>query len=203
MVTNTHSHLWTQFYIPGYGWLDFDGTSFSIPPIGEGDFNSWDVIIPLIDDNKLFSPIRKFPWKAVLRAIGIIATAALACAYILRYGRELVLYYGVKRGGRKGARSLYLLLLSKLAADGKPIKPVSKTALEYNALFPGTENNPGFAAFAALYTEIRWREFIDINEEKLKFSMLKYEYNGILKTRRRGFNRVIVRTFSLRGLAYL
>jgi len=133
----------------------------------------------------------------------IIAAAALVCAYALRYGRELVLYYGARRGGRAGARSLYLLLLSKLAADGKPIKPVSKTALEYSELFPSAKKNPDFAAFAALYTELRWRKFTDINEEKLKYSMLKFEYNNILKTRRRGFGRVIVSTFNLRGLAYL
>ncbi|MDR1636408.1 MAG: transglutaminase domain-containing protein, partial [Treponema sp.] len=32
LVTDAHSHSWTQFYIPGYGWIDFEATAFAIPP---------------------------------------------------------------------------------------------------------------------------------------------------------------------------
>ena len=214
MVTNIHRHSWTQFYIPDYGWLDFEATSFSIPPVGMGDFNNWDVVIPLLDDNRTFSQVRRFPWQAAGRAVIALVIAALIGAYVLRYGRELVLYLGSRHCGREGARSLYLLLLARLAADGRPIKPASKTAHEYSQLFSGNsaetrrneadEENPRFRAFADIYSEIRWRNLeneTDINE---RFLMLKNEYQNILNsTRRRGIHHFIKRILSLRGLAYL
>jgi hypothetical protein len=212
MVTNLHSHSWAQFYIPRYGWLDFEATSFAMPPVGMGDFNTWDVIIPIIDDNKVFSVVRKFPWRAALRAVGFLAVFALVCAYVIRYGREAFLYFGTRRGGRAGARSLYLLLLARLAADGKPIKPASKTALEYSQLFPestvaGNNSSAGadmhFKTFADYYSQLRWREFKDADEGDECFLRLKEEYRSILNTRRRGILRWLIRIFSLRGLAYL
>jgi len=204
MVTNLHSHSWTQFYIPDYGWLDFESTAFALPPMGMGDFNNWDVVIPLINETKVFSQARKFPWQAVLRAIAALAAAAVVSAYVLRYGREAVLYFGARRSGRAGARSLYLLLLARLAADGKPIKPASKTALEYSQLFPGMEENPHIKTFASIYSELRWRDFPDKAEKEERFLQLNQEYQNILKTtRRKGIHRIFIRLISLRGLAYL
>jgi hypothetical protein len=216
LVTNLHAHSWTQFYIPEFGWLDFEATMFAIPPEGEGDFSTWDVVIPLIDEKRVFSQIRKFPWLAVLRAAAFFAAFALVCAYLLRYGRELALYLGARRGGRAGARSLYLLLLARLAADGKPVKPASKTALEYAQLFPfkktdaaagvatGVEENPHLKNFASLYTEMRWRDFKESAQMNECFMKLKQEYKNILKTTKRGgIHGPLLRVISLRGLGYL
>jgi hypothetical protein len=207
MVTNIHSHSWTQFYIPGYGWLDFESTSFSIPPQGMGDFNNWDVIIPLFDEQRTFSQIKKFPWQAVGRTVITLALFALVLAYILRYGRELVLYMNSRNEGfdiRGRTRSLYLLLLARLAADGQPIKPASKTAHEYSQLFRGKDDSSYFKQFAEIYSELRWRQFNNPVEIEKRFQMLKKEYNEILiSTRRRGLHRGLIRIISLRGLAYL
>jgi hypothetical protein len=208
MVTNLHSHSWTQFYIPDYGWLDFEATSFSIPPVGMGDFNTWDVVIPIIDERRVFSNVRKFPWQAVLRATGILAIFSSALAYALRYGREAALYIGARRGGRAGARALYLLLLARLAADGMPIKPASKTAHEYAKIFPENftqrHREGSLDRFASLYSELRWRQFESEEKATVHFAQLKQEYYSILKTtRRRGFFRPLIRILSLRGLAYL
>jgi len=210
MVTNIHSHSWTQFFIPDYGWLDFESTAFSKPPEGMGDFNNWDVVIPLLDENRTFSQIRKFPWRAVGRTVLILVITAIILAYALRYGRELALYIGAQRGGRQGARFLYLLLLARLAADGKPIKPASKTAHEYSELFPESTANQrestrtGFKIFADIYSEIRWREFSDYSDIDERFQLLKQEYKNILeKTKTKGLHRCFVRILSLRGLAYL
>ena len=210
MVTNIHSHSWTQFFIPDYGWLDFEATSFALPPIGMGDFNNWDVVIPMLDGNRTFSQIRKFPWRAAGRTVLYLAVFALVCAYALRYGRELVLYLGTQRGGRAGTRSLYLLLLARLAADGSPIKPASKTAHEYSELFRSktksdtVEQNEHFKKFADIYSELRWRSFDDPAETDNRFQHLCQEYGEILKSaRRKGLHRWIIRIISLRGLAYL
>jgi len=219
LVTDAHAHSWTQFYIPDYGWLDFEATSFAIAPMGSGDANLRDVVIPLLDGNQVFSPVRAFPWRAVLRTLISLAILALVGAYSLRYGREILLRIRVRRGGREGARSLYLLLLARLAADGKPIKPVSKTAPEYARLFAGAEKtdakvtgfentgveeNGSFAAFAALYTELRWRVYSDEAERDRRFELLKEAYRKILaENLRKGIPAFFIRVFSLRGLAYL
>jgi len=205
MVTSVHAHSWTQFYIPDYGWLDFESTTFSIPPMEMGDFNNWDVVIPMLDKDRTFSNVRKFPWRAALRALIALLIIALLAAYVLRYGREFILYLGSQNGDnyRSRARNLYLLLLARLAADGQPIKPASKTAREYSELFKGRENIC-FITFANLYSEIRWREFDNISELEERFNMLKQECKNILKTtKRKGLHRWFIRMVSLRGLAYL
>jgi hypothetical protein len=207
MVTNLHSHSWTQFFIPDYGWLDFEATAFSIPPQGMGDFNNWDVVIPLFDEQQTFSNIKKFPWRAVGRAIINLAIIALICAYALRYGRELILYINSRRTScdiRSRTRSLYLLLLARLAADGQPIKPASKTVSEYSQLFRGQDDTSCFKPFAEIYSELRWRQFDDLAQMETRFEALKNEYQKILDaTRRRGLHRWFIRIISLRGLAYL
>ncbi|MCL2373789.1 MAG: transglutaminase domain-containing protein [Treponema sp.] len=204
LVTTAHGHSWTQFYVPDYGWLDFEATGFAIPPMGIGDGNLRDVVIPLWEENQLFAPVRAFPWSAVLRASAFLAALALAAAYVLRYGREAVLASAARRGGRRGARALYLLLLAQLAADGKPIKPVSKTAPEYARLFGAAGEGGSFAGFAQRYTELRWRDFSDRAEMEVRFARLKDEYRKILaENRRKGVLAVFIRAISLRGLAYL
>jgi hypothetical protein len=204
LVTDAHSHAWPQFYIPAYGWVDFEATRFALPPLSGGDANMRDVVIPLFDETKVYSQVRPFPWRAVLRALGFLAAALLLAAYTVRYGREALLRLGVRRGGRAGARSLYLLLLARLAADGRPIKPASKTAAEYGQLFPGQGDESPFAAFVACYAELRWREFADPAEQDERFRLLRQEYRNIMAAvRRRGLRALCIRTFSLRGLAYL
>ena len=204
LVTDAHGHSWTQFYVPDYGWLDFEPTAFAIPPIGLGDGNLRDVVIPLLDATQLFAEVRAFPWRPVLRTLALLAVLALLGAYALRYGREAALGMGVRRGGRAGARSLYLLLLARLAADGKPIKPVSKTAPEYARLFSEAGEGASFVPFAELYSELRWREFSDKAEMDERFERLKGEYRKILaENRRKGPFTFFARVFSLRGLAYL
>ena len=207
MVTNLHSHSWTQFFIPDYGWLDFEATAFSMPPQGMGDFNNWDVVIPVFDEQQTFSNIKKFPWRAVLKAVINLAIFALILAYALRYGRELILSVNSNNahcGIRGRTRSLYLLLLARLAADGQPIKPASKTAAEYSQLFRGKEDASCFKPFAEIYSELRWRQFEDPAEMESRFEELKKEYQEILTaTRRKGIHRWFIRIISLRGLAYL
>jgi hypothetical protein len=215
MVTNVHAHSWTQFYLPDYGWLDFESTSFSMPPMEMGDFNNWDVVIPMLDKDRTFSNVKKFPWRAALRSLIILAVIALIGAYVLRYGREFILYLGTENGlnYRSRARNLYLLLLARLAADGQPIKPASKTAHEYSELFKNLAANPNqrfghesshLKTFADIYSEIRWREFTDQSELEDRFNTLKQEYHNILKTtKQKGLHRWFIRIISLRGLAYL
>jgi hypothetical protein len=200
LVTSAHAHAWPQFYVPEYGWLDFEATQFALPPMGFGDGNARDVVIPRIEENP--SQARPFPWGAVGRALALLAAASLAGAYAVRYGREGFLLLRSARGGRSGARALYLLLLARLASDGRPIKPASKTASEYADLFPVPD--PCLKNFAALYSEIRWRDFKDPSQLKARFAALQEAYRQVIRAAtRRGAGFFLVRIFSLRGLLYL
>jgi transglutaminase-like putative cysteine protease len=89
LVTTAHRHSWAQFWLPRYGWVDFATTSFAIPPLGFGDPNNRDVVIPLIREDSPLVPIPIFPWKTLLRFICILGVLCIAALYGFRYGREL------------------------------------------------------------------------------------------------------------------
>jgi hypothetical protein len=201
LVTTSHRHSWVQFWLPDYGWIDFEATSFAIPPSGMGDPNNRDVVIPLIEEEPAFMPLRRFPWKPVLRGLGLLMGAALFCAYALRYGWEFLLSRRARRDGFRGLQALYRLLLLRLAAEGLPLKPPAQTSREYAALFPGEAR---FASFAARYTELRYRDIPGPEEKQEQYRALREDSAGILAgLRRPGFRGLIRRLFSLRGLRYL
>ncbi|MDR1317025.1 MAG: transglutaminase domain-containing protein [Spirochaetales bacterium] len=201
LVTTAHRHSWVQFWLPDYGWIDFETTSFAIPPMGMGDANNRDVIIPIFEKEQEITPLRSFPWRPVLRALGILAAAAVLALYVLRYGRELILLSRARRFGRKAARALFALLLMRLAEEGKPIRAPSQTSVEYAGLFP---KDAAFASFASLYTEIRYRNIQDPAEQGKLLAVLRENYRNILRAQRRpGPRGFFKRIFSLRGLSYL
>jgi hypothetical protein len=201
LVTTAHRHSWTQFWLSGYGWVDFEATAFAIPPIGLGDANNRDVVIPLFEKDPEITPLRSFPWRPVMRALGILLCAAIASAYALRYGRELLLLFRARRCDGKGVIAVYKLLLMRLAAEGRPIKPPSQTSFDYAGFFP---DEPAFKPFAALYTQLRYRDFSDKTELVQVHEALRGEYRKILAGQRRGGPLgALRRVFSLRGLAYL
>ncbi|MDR2588808.1 MAG: DUF3488 and transglutaminase-like domain-containing protein, partial [Spirochaetales bacterium] len=155
LVTTAHRHSWVQFYLPEYGWIDFEATSFALPPMGFGDANNRDVVIPIFEKEEELRPLRVFPWKLLFQGLGIFAAGGLFAVYAFRYGRECFLHYKAEKGGREGARALYRLLAMRLAVEGKPLRQPSQTSREYAAFFP---DEPAFAPFAALYTELLYRE---------------------------------------------
>ncbi|MDR1626210.1 MAG: transglutaminase domain-containing protein [Spirochaetia bacterium] len=201
LVTTAHSHSWVQFWLPDYGWVDFETTSFAIPPVGMGDANNRDVVIPIFEKEPEITPLRSFPWRPVLRALGILVAAGVLAAYALRYGRELVLLARARGSGARAARALFGLLLMRLAAEGRPIKPPSQTSVEYSRLFP---QDAAFRSFAAVYTEIRYRNIREAAGQGQLHGALWEGYRLVLRGQRRpGLAGFLGRIFSLRGLSYL
>jgi hypothetical protein len=201
LVTTAHRHSWVQFWLPEYGWIDFESTTFAIPPVGMGDANNRDVVIPLFEKEQEITPLRSFPWRPVLRGLGILAAGILAAAYVLRYGREVMLRLRGRKCDAKGIRAVYGLLLMRLAAEGRPIKTAAQTPKEYAGLLP---DEPVFWPFAALYTELRYRDAGDSSERQKLHAAMRDEYRKILTGMRRpGPRGAARRIFSLRGLAYL
>jgi len=200
LVTTAHHHSWVQLYIPGYGWVDTDPTSFAIPPEGTGNPNSMDVVIPIINVEEKRAPF-KFPWILFAQVISLLIGAVITSLYILRYGKEISLELRVKRRNPdpQSLDALYSLLLMKLAACGYSLKAPSQTAREYSGEVPQLQR------FAILYTHLRYRErFLPGERETLWEELLK-SYTEIIERccKKPGFKTALKRTLSLRGLHYI
>ncbi|HOV39998.1 MAG TPA: hypothetical protein PLG79_14860, partial [Spirochaetales bacterium] len=201
LVTTAHRHSWAQFWLPRYGWVDFETTSFAIPPLGFGDPNNRDVVIPLIQEETPLVPIPVFPWKTLLRFIGILGALCIVALYGFRYGRELWYTYRSRGLGIAAARALYRLLLLRLAAEGYSKKSPAATPLEFSREFPEI---PEMATFASLYTELRYRTRFDPEELSARIQELRFLYRKILEQgRKKGVKGSLRRTFSLKGLGYV
>jgi len=197
LVTTAHRHSWVQLYMPGYGWVDFETTSYAIPPAAGGDPNSWNVVIPLLNGQKELSPLASIPWLLLLQVLLVLIAAGLAFMYLYRYGRELYLLNLSRGRTRRSLDAMYKLLLLRLVANGFSLKSPAKTAREYAQDYPEIE------PFAALYTELRYRELFAAGERERLWNELKREYRAAARTgRHQGILGTLRRSFSLRGLSY-
>lgn len=197
LVTSAHHHSWVQFYLPGYGWIDFETTEFAIPPVGSGDANNRNVVIPLIEPQPNPREIRPFPWLLLARLLGLLVGSGTVALYLFRYARETLLETMARRSDARALRALQRLLLMRLAADGHPIKHPWETAVEY------AERMPEVQAFAGLYTELRYRDLSDADGKDELWQRLRSAYRDVLSaTRKRGLKAVVRRIVSLRALHY-
>lgn len=199
LITTSHRHAWVQFYLPRYGWIDFETTAFAKPPKPQFDPNNRDVVIPLIDEEQVKRPKPEFqiPWKLVGKVGGILVLTVILGLYSYRYIREL--YLGLKSRGesQEALMALYTLLLMKLAAAGYALRPPFQTPTEY------AREHHEFKGFAALYTMLRYRVHIGPEERLISQRKLNDEYGRLLSSSRRpGFLAALKRVFSLRGLYY-
>jgi transglutaminase-like putative cysteine protease len=194
LVTTSHRHAWPQFYIAGHGWVDFEPTSYAIPPPPGGDPNEMRVVIPLI--NPRDEPvIASFPWGRVGSILLWLAFVTLLGLYLLRYGAQIWLAIRSRGNDRGAAIARYRLLLMRLAARGYELKPTSMTAREYG------EGHPELAAFAEVYTRLRYMPPLP---DPSAIEELAREYRLTLQAagRDRPLRRV-AELFSLRGLHYV
>jgi transglutaminase-like putative cysteine protease len=196
LVTSAHRHSWTQLYLPGYGWIDFESTKYAIPPPSGFNANDWDVVIPLIKEQEV-NPRPPFPWWLIVRVLGVLLLGLVAALYLFRYGK---LSYLKVLSGRRDARALqalYRLLLIHLADDGYALKTPAQTALEYARLYPE------LSRFAAAYTELRYIEpELMANKEEV-WSKLRADYaQAVRYYKKPGLFHGILRVFNLRGLGY-
>jgi hypothetical protein len=198
LVTTAHRHSWVEFYLSGYGWVDFEATADAIPPPAGMDPNEMPVVIPLIDP-KPKQVAWTVPWDLVGRAVLVFLSGALAFLYLLRYGKETALALASRRRGIPGARARYELLLMRLAALGLPLKPRSNTPQEYAEAVPSTTEA------AHLYTELRFRTSLSDQERNELARRLAAACEDSLKAVRKESRRSsrIKSAFSLRGLHYV
>jgi len=200
LVTTAHHHSWVQIYIPEYGWVDTDPTSFAIPPRGSGNPNSMNVVIPIINIEENRVPFR-FPWILAGQILLLLVAGAFITLYILRYGKEfsLELLATKRKKDRRSLNAIYYLLLMKLAAGGYSLKEPHQTAIEYSQKILQLKR------FSMIYTNLRYREFFLPGEKEKLWEELHRSYNEIILNfyKKPGLKNAFKRTFNLRGLFYI
>lgn len=196
LVTTAHRHSWVQLYLPEYGWIDFETTSFAIPPPPGADPNSRNVVIPIIEDISREEDVFTFPWQFVLKVFLIAAIVIVAGLYITRIAKQSVYALRSRGTDRKALTALYKLLLMKKAADGCRLRAPSETPREY------AEEYPELASFAELYTRLRYKEAFREGENETLWKQLRAEYSRAASQKKKGLLRTVRRIFNLKGLYY-
>ena len=171
LVTTSHRHAWVQFYIPRYGWVDFETTGFAIPPEPEMNPNNQDVIIPLIEEQEVVKPQPEFqfPWVTVTMIAFLMIALSTASLYVYRLVRE---WYYALRGrarSRSGLEARLTFLLMKLAREGYALKSPYLTPVEY------ARGVPAISGFAAVYTKLRFKERYQPGEQEATWQEFRPE----------------------------
>ncbi|MFW6138395.1 MAG: hypothetical protein ACOC7U_04395, partial [Spirochaetota bacterium] len=183
-------------YMPGYGWVDFDPTSFAIPPPGMGNPNAMDVVIPLISVEEM-KPGFAIPWWMIGWGLALVLGASLVGVYVYRYGSQVYLRFLSVRKDRRAVKATYLLFLMDLAQNGYPLKPWSKTPVEY------AKSYPELMPFSEVYTTLRYKEqYTPGQKEELMYRLKKDYHNTLASCRRKGLYHALRRVLSLKGIYY-
>lgn len=199
LVTNAHRHAWVEFFLPGYGWIDFESTAFAIPPKPEMNPNNMDVLIPMIEEETVpqKKPAFQFPVRLALKILAVVVVGVLALLYLLRLGRELFYYFASRGRSRAALKARFTYLLMKMARDGQAIKAPFQTSLEY------ARERPALRPFAATYTTLLFKQNYAPGEEDALWRKLDEQQRvAVLELRRPGIASVLRRLFSLRSLYY-
>ncbi|HBS06740.1 MAG TPA: hypothetical protein DEA96_17355 [Leptospiraceae bacterium] len=199
LITTSHRHAWVQIYMPGYGWVDIETTSFAIPPTPENDPNAMDVIIPEIEEEENVQDKKGFeiPWVFLGQITGILAVLAILVLYSFRFLRLAYHGYLARKNNRKGLDHILTLFYLRLAEHAQPLRRLSETPLEY------ASHNRFTAPFAGTYTMLRFKETLSDEERDAAFARLRTEYRDALRAAKKpGFWNLMKRVFTLRGFKY-
>ena len=196
LVTTAHRHSWVQFYIPSMGWVDFDATTFAIPPMN-GDMNSAKIVIPIIRQLKDKSPNFVFPWKFILSVFGMILILIITLLYLYKFIIMTTLCVKSLKPTDVSFESRYKYILHRFFLLGYPLKTKTVTPVEYGAL-----NNEALL-FTELFTELLYRDVYTDDERYRVIKKFEEEYFRLKElTKPKGFLKRIKNIFSLRGVFY-
>jgi hypothetical protein len=197
LVTTAHRHSWMQVWMPGYGWVDIETTSYAVPPAPSDNPSNQRIVIPLLDEDRLVQQEFVFPWKEVLIGVSLLMAFIIFSAYSYRYGRQAYLSLRSRRTDIGGLKSLYTLLLMRTAVRGYSYKPPSETAIEYS------ERHPIMAPFARIYSRLRYKSRLSGSERQEYWKKLRAQYERVIRDSRvKGIGKKLRQIFSLSGLKY-
>ncbi|MCE9597585.1 MAG: hypothetical protein K8S54_06415 [Spirochaetia bacterium] len=196
LVTTSHHHAWVQFYLPQFGWVDFETTSFAIPPEPKMDPNQQDVIIPMIEEvPQLKEKKFDFPYRFVGKVLLVALVVLLIGLYSYRSLRMAYLGFRAKGSDTRALDSLFRLLIIRMAHEGYDIRPPFATHAEY------AERYPRIKLFADQFTSLRFRVNLPVEERAGELTALRTEYAHVKSDiKKPGAIGLLRRVFSLRGL---
>lgn len=196
LVTTSHHHAWVQFYIPKIGWVDFETTSYAIPPEPKFDPNQQDVLIPMIEEVPQTPEEKfKFPYRFVGKVLAIAAAILTALLYLYRWARIAFLVLASRRDTPHGLDSLFRLLILRLAHEGNDVRPPFQTHREYASRFAR------LVPFAGRFTELRFHPAMSAEDRRVSHALLIEEYHAaVAASRRTGLFAWLRRYFSLKGI---
>lgn len=196
LVTTSHHHAWVQFYIPKIGWVDFETTSYAIPPQPKFDPNQQDVLIPMIEEEPQTAEEKfQFPYRFVGRMVLWAAAILAALLYLYRYARLAFLAAASRKDTPHGLDSLFRLLILRLAHEGNDVRPPFQTHREYAQRYPLLQT------FADRFTELRFRPAGSAEERAAEHAGLLREYAEVrAASQKKGFLAFLRRFLSLKGI---
>ncbi|HNN76865.1 MAG TPA: transglutaminase domain-containing protein, partial [Leptospiraceae bacterium] len=196
LVTTSHHHAWVQFYLPRYGWVVFETTSFAIPPQPKMDPNNQDVLIPLIEEVPQVREQKfKFPYYFAGRVLAILTASILAALYLYRFFRLMYLKAVARSMTTRGLDALFRVIIIRMAREGYDVRPPFLTHAEYARIYPQ------LGAFAAVFTALRFREHYDEESKIRDWNVLRAESADVMKRiRKPGAWAGIRRLLTLNGI---
>ena len=199
LVTTAHKHSWVQFYLSGYGWIDFEATEYAIPPAGM-DPNSAQVVVPIINQQEKGEDTDYFMlWLMIIRLLFFTALCFAVSLYIYKILKLFSLYSGKNKSDIKSVKKIYRYLLLRFYLLGMPFKRKDLTPQEYGEI---TEI-PEFEELSHLYTEIIYRENYSEGEmEILVNEFIRKENLVEQNVRPEGIKKQLLYLLSLRGIFY-
>lgn len=191
LITSAHHHSWTQFYLPRFGWVDYEPTSRAIPPPPGGDMNSSDVVIPRIYPREEQKFLMNLPWGLILRVGGGLVLTLLLIQYLRRRLALLRLQILSRREDERGLKALYALLIHRYNGREKEKKDPSLTPREM------AEQWEDLKPFAELYTSTLLNTALSEDRRRQAMEDLRKEYRSLLD-KHRSFGKILRQITSLR-----
>jgi transglutaminase-like putative cysteine protease len=195
LVTTAHRHAWIQCWFPRYGWVDMETTDNALPPIGMGNANNRDVVIPIITETIQGERRFEIPWRALLRFVIFLALGLTVSLYLLKIAYIIILNRASGKEGEKALKASYRRFLMKWTDRGHKPRASWQTPGEYSKEHPALKELTS-AFMATLY-------HTTASPEERQEALL--EYNNALKSvlkKDRSILKSLREIISLKGLFY-
>lgn len=131
LVTTAHRHAWIQCWFPRVGWVDLETTDNAMPPVGMGDANQRDVVIPVITETIRGERRFEIPWRAMVRFLLWAVMLLTLSLYLFKAAYLVLLNRAIRGAGERGVKALYRKTTLIWTDRGHPPRRPDQTPREY------------------------------------------------------------------------
>lgn len=195
LVTTMHRHSWVQFYVPPYGWVDFESTRHAIPPTPDMNPNAAQVVIPLLERLETVPRGEPFRWDIAGYIFLLAAVGIFFSGYLILGGKYLYLSYASRKHTRKGINANAQLLLFKMRRAGCVPKLPGETLTDYSERYNRLREQ------AQIHNTLLYAPSVSGNARLNYWDKFRKGVKNIPKHYRKpGLIELLKRIFSYRGL---